>query len=277
MAKPQRAKTNQIAVLVNHLGNPFEASLVTHVETLLAERGYSMLLHTYHQELSEQRLMAMAGAIDGLMLIGQTLPDTLLAEYGRLGIPVVSLLQPAWRMHGVPYVDMNWTKAMRIIVEYLQQKGHERIGFMTHGHPAHYHTQRFSAFIQAVKVCQGKFDHADVLHGGGTYLKAFDAMERRIVNGGITFTALVCANDLMAIGAMAACRHHFIRVPEQLAIIGCEDILMSSETNPPLTTIQYSRETLCRAAADKLFGLLNGGEETEVQEIESFLLVRSSG
>jgi len=271
----RKHRTDQIAVLVNHLGNPFEASLVTFVESALAARGYSMLLHTYHQETSDNQLTALAARVDGLLLIGQTLPDQTIERYSELGVPIVSLLQPAWKKQGISYIDMNWIKAMRKTIEYLLSRGHQEIGFMTNGHPAHYHTQRFSAFIQAMQLCKGKFEHSNVLHGGGTYLRAFDAMEERLAEGALSFSALVCANDLMAIGVIAACRNHGVHIPSQLAIIGCEDILMSTETNPPLTTIQYSREAMSHAAVDLLFAKMNG-EEVNLPEVEGFLLIRSS-
>lgn len=267
---------HQIAMVVNHLGNPFEASLVSHVESLIMERGYQLILHTYQYEKSEIWLHSVADQIDGVLLLGQTLPDSAIARFREFGVPIVSLLQPAWYKQGVSYVDMNWIKAMRKIIEYLQSRGHTRIGFMTHGHPAHPHTQRFSAFIQAMQLCKGKFEHGNVLHGGGTYLKAFDAMEERIKQGNVSFSAIVCANDLMAIGVIAACRHHRIHIPGQLAVIGCEDILMSSETNPPLTTVQYSREQLTQAAVNLLFSKIYR-EEVSLKEIEGYLLLRDSG
>lgn len=271
-------RTNQVAVLVSHLGNPFEASLVSYVESALQQRGYSMILQTYRQESGENSLRPLAERVDGLLLMGQTLSDPTLEHFRQQGIPIVSLMHPAWEKHGIPSVDLNWLQAMRKTIEYLQSRGHLEIGYMTNGDPAHYHTHRFSAFIRAMQMCKGRFDHSNVLNGGGTYLKAYDAMEQRIVGGELTFSALICANDLMAIGAIAACRNYGVDIPRRLAIIGCEDILMSSEVFPPLTTIQYDRDKLSRAAVDLLMARICG-ERTDppAPMLEGFLVVRASG
>lgn len=266
--------THQIAVLANHLGNPFEASLISMVESQLAGHGYQMLLHTY-QHGSGQWLADAMDRIDGLLLLGQTLDDSITGRYREAGIPTVSLLHPTWEKADIPHVDLNWLKVMRRTIEYLQSLGHEQIGFMANGDPAHYHTHRYSAFIQAMQICQLKLDHASVLHGGGTYLKAYDAMEKKLLAGELSCTVLICANDLMAIGVLAACRNHGLRIPEQLAVIGCEDILMSSETNPPLTTIQFAREEMSRSAVALLLARLRG-EEIEVTEPEGYLVIRGS-
>lgn len=233
-----------------------------------------MLLHTYRSG-SANWLLSVTDRIDGLLLLGQTLDDTIIHKYQELAIPIVSLLQPAWEKPGIPHADLNWLKVMRRTIEYLQSIGHQQIGFMANGDPAHYHTQRFSAFIQAMQICQVKLDHANVLNGGGTYLKAYDAIDKRLTARDLSCTALICANDLMAIGVLAACRNHGLRIPGELAVIGCEDILMSSETNPPLTTIQFAREELSRSAVAMLLAKLRG-EESEVQDPEGYLVIRSS-
>lgn len=269
-------RTRQVAILVHHLGNPFEASLVAHVEAYLAEHECSLLLHTYGHQTEEEILPRLVERIDGLLLLGQSLSDSTIALYAERQIPIVSILQPAWEKPEIASADLDWLRAMRKVVAYLQERGHTSIGFMTNGNPAHYHTRRFSAFIQAMQLCNGKFDHDHVISGGGTFLKAYDALEQYLRGRALTFTALVCANDLMAIGALAACRDCGVRVPEQLAVIGCEDILMSSETSPSLTTIQYARDTLARGAVDMLLAKLNG-EEASPSVVEGNLLIRSSG
>ncbi len=274
-------RTGQIAILVNHLGNPFEASLVSKVETEVRERGYTLLLHTCRSDLEQELAAMLIDRIDGLVLLGQTLQDTTVAMLQERAIPIVSLLKPAWDHNGIEHVDLDWLQVMRKTIEYLQSRGHHRIGFMANGNPAHYHTHRLSAFIQAMKLCKAEFQHDYVISGGGTYLKAYDAMEQFLRSRDLAFTALVCANDLMAIGALAACRNNGVRVPGQLAIIGCEDILMSSETNPPLTTIQYARDTLAQGAVRLLFAKIDGGEadipKADIPQVEGYLLIRSSG
>lgn len=268
-------KSYQLAVLVNHLGNPFEAGVVSRIETAALARDYFVFVQTYRQETEEQLQSLLMGRVDGIILLGQTLMDATIEHFRNLNVPIVSITKPVWERRGIPYIDMNWMLEMRKAIRHLQERGHDRIGFMTNGNPAHHHTERFQAFLQAMQVCATRFDHANVINGGGTYLSAYSAMEERLRTGQLSFTAMLCANDLMAIGAIAACRDHGIAIPQSLAIIGGEDILMSSETNPPLTTIQFPREEIGRQAVQMLFEQMDGQEGGHCI-IEGELLVRSS-
>jgi DNA-binding LacI/PurR family transcriptional regulator len=95
------------------------------------------------------------------------------------------------------------------------------------------------------------FNSADKLDGRGRFEPAYAALTQRLESSGnrLPFSALICANDLMAAGCLAACRDRGAAVPGQLAVAGCEDILMSSQTNPPLTALRYPRPEAAEAAA----------------------------
>jgi DNA-binding LacI/PurR family transcriptional regulator len=92
---------------------------------------------------------------------------------------------------------------------------------------------------------------------------------------GFDFTAIVAANDLMAVGCLAACRKSGIVVPHQLAIAGCEDILMSSQVSPALTAISYPRMEIGLAATELLLSLIDG-DNRKTPRLEGKLSVRAS-
>jgi DNA-binding LacI/PurR family transcriptional regulator len=174
-------KSKQIAVLVQFLGNPFEAGILLRIETVAKANGYFVFFQTYEEEQEERLKELFMGRVDGIILLGQAL--------------MKRLLEPT-----------------------LEQ-----------------------------------------------------------VKSALPFRALVCANDLMAAGSLAACRELGVDVPGQLAIAGCEDILMSSQTNPPLTVIRFPRPEAAEAATLALFGIMDNQTLPEPDlRLQGELMIRES-
>jgi DNA-binding LacI/PurR family transcriptional regulator len=251
-------RSNQIAVLVNYLGNAFEAGLLLTIEHYFRARGYFVFFQTYTTMEEPELKSLFMGRVDGILLLGQSLQSETVEQFKSMGLPVVSIMQPLTEQGTIPYVDINWSLAMRKLVRHLQEQGHRRIGFMGGGQAAAHYTVRAQAFIEAIRL-EGLSWHAeDLLDGGGRFEQAAQTLNRTLASNSWSFTALVCASDLMAAGCLSACREHGLKVPSQLAVAGCEDILMSSQTDPPLTVLHYPRRSLAESAAQMLLDELEG-------------------
>ncbi|MBD2869250.1 LacI family DNA-binding transcriptional regulator [Paenibacillus arenilitoris] len=272
-------KTRQIAVLIHYIGNPFEAGLLLHIEETAKRHGYFVFVQTYEPEREEELRSLLVGRVDGILLLGQPVSEETLDYFGSLDVPVVSAMQPASGREataGVPYVDIDWPSAMRSLVAHLRGQGHERIAFMTAGGADSAYANRLEAFREAMAEEEAGAGPSAILGGGGR----FEAAERellRLIDGGgeLPFTALVCANDLMAAGSLAACRARGVAVPKRVAIAGCENILMSSQLSPPLTAIHYPRQEAGEAAMAMLLGRMNGSDGEPVR-LQGQLIVRGS-
>jgi DNA-binding LacI/PurR family transcriptional regulator len=267
-------RSQQLAVLVNDLTNPFEASILHGLETAARAAGYFVFFQTYRQEQEEELKMLFMGRVDGLILLGQSLKDTTVAHFRRLNVPMLSITKPIWDRKEIPCIDFNWVSEMRKIIRHLKGNEHRNIGFMTNGMLSSHHTQRLQGFLQALQFENGSFSQQNVLYGGGTFEGAYEAMRARIAQG-LVFTAIICANDLMAAGTIAACRDEGINVPKQLAVAGCENILLSNQTNPPLTTIHFPRENLGTLVMDMLLQMIDG-QKASPRFLEGELILRES-
>lgn len=255
-------KSKQIAVLVRFLGNPFEAGLLLTIEATAKASGYFVFFQTYEEAQEEQLKELFMGRVDGILLLGQYLNEATLDYFTVQGIPVVSVTRPYSQAckgdASVQWIDIDWPEAMRKLVRHLRDLGHERIAFMADSSSPHHYEWRYRAFIQALEGEGLRFHSSDRLNGCGRFEPAYAELAQRLKSSSnkLPFTALVCANDLMAAGCLAACRDQGAAVPGQLAVAGCEDILMSSQTNPPLTVLGYPRPEAAQAAATLLIALM---------------------
>ncbi|MDU0203374.1 MULTISPECIES: LacI family DNA-binding transcriptional regulator [Paenibacillus] len=268
-------KSRQIAVLINYLGNPFEAGLLINIEQHAKDRGYFVFFQTYKQEEEDELKGLFMGRVDGILLLGQSLKPQVVAHFQRLDIPIVSVLKPEGTELRIPYVDVDWLTEMVKLVRHLQQQGHTRIGFMGGGDTSQHYRVRLQAFIHALRDTGCTWHSEDLLDGEGRFETAERVLYAALTHQSALFTALVCANDLMAAGCLAACRKAGVRVPEQLAVAGCEDILMSSQTDPPLTAIHYPRPQIGEAAMRLLLDTIEGNT-AETPFFSGELMVRRS-
>lgn len=271
-------RTNQFGVLFNNLGNPFETGISLGLEAKAREYGQSLIFQTFEREEEEKLKTIFMGRTDGLILLGQSLnPET--AEYfDRLGIPLFSITTPVQAHPAIRILDIDWYQAMRDVLRHLQQNGHFRVGFIGSRMKDHHLHYRYQQFLRAVKETGMQFEEDWLLLADGRLEAAYLEMSGRLgANPRLPFSAIVCANDLMAIGVLSACKDKVMAVPEELSIIGCENILMASHTTPAVTTIHYPRRLSGFMAIDNIMKAANK-EEPAVWEDELTyeLVVRDS-
>lgn len=269
-------KSRQIAVLVNNLGNSFEAGLLLSIEHQARIRGYFVFFQTYISEEEEQFRSLFMGRVDGIMLLGQTLKEQVVDHFQSLNIPLVSVMKPVVLNHSVPFLDLNWENEMLKLVRHLLQQGHKRIGFMSGGETQRHYEVRFQAFLHALHQTGCEWHSDDMWDGMGRFEQAEKVFYDHLMNRSVAITALICANDLMAAGCISACRKAKVKIPEQIAVTGCEDILMSSQTEPPLTTIHYPRRQMGEAAIQLLLDLVEGKTREELPFTGELIVRRST-
>jgi DNA-binding LacI/PurR family transcriptional regulator len=275
----KRQRTEQIAVLMGAIGNPFEAGILLHVESTAQELGYIVFFHSYKPDNESKLIDLLHGRVDGVVVLGHSLRQETLEHFGQQGIPVMSLLTPAKRHTNYPVYDVDWVAAMRELVKHLLQQGHRRVGLIAHASKEHYLQIREDCFRSEAEAAGLMCDDNSVIRAQGNFESAEHGLAQwlGLHNGELPVTAIIGLNDLMAMGALSACRQHQLQIPEQMAVVGCEGILLSSQTNPPMTTLVYPRFELGREGMKWFIQRLKGEEPEELRSFRAALVIRSSG
>lgn len=233
-----------LGVLVPDLGNPFFAEVVGGVERVAAEQGYVVLLSDARETPPEKHLDALrARLVAGMILDGvgaNSLPPEALQGWN-----VVAVDEPSTRWPGV---ESDARGAGRMAAEHLLELGHRRFAFIGPALDVHRFRMRERGFVAALRD-RGIAIPSEWLRRVPPTVTGGQAAMRTLLAGNPRPTAVFCANDLLALGALKACAVARVRVPEQISIVGCDDIEMARVVTPELTTVAVpARELGARAA-----------------------------
>jgi LacI family transcriptional regulator, galactose operon repressor len=274
-------ETCTIGLVIPDITNPFFADITRGVEHLAYSRGYQVFL--CNSEEDTQRELAVIQSleekrVDGLILCSSRLDEEKLGNVVA-NLPAVVLINR--RLHKTDEdvfdsVILNDERGGWLATHHLIQTGHERIGFLA-GPPASYSgAGRRKGYLTALQQadlspveswisnCQPSVD--------GGYKATHDMLALFP-----QLTGLFCFNDLVAVGALQACEELGRRVPEDLAIVGHDDIPLAALVSPALTTCRVPRYELGATAVNALFERFQdcpGGCQQDVLEPE--LIIRES-
>jgi DNA-binding LacI/PurR family transcriptional regulator len=229
------------------------------VETLTPDGTYDRLLRSQHA--------------DGLIVSGPRRDDPSLAELVADGFPLV--LQGSMPGLRAPSVDVDNVAGARGAVEHLLSLGHRRIAFVTNA-PLRYTSarERLQGYREALAAAGVAYDHALVVEG------AFDAASGERATATLlartTFSALFVASDVLVLGAFGALREANRRVPEDVSMVGFDDIPLAAFFDPPLTTVRLPAFELGQAAGRALLDRIADRAVPQRTLLPTELIVRGS-
>lgn len=238
-------RSRQLLVLLPTIANPFFSEVVQGVEEAAGIAGHGVLVGATEGDPAREAVLArqlLTGVVDGMVLLTGRIPDGLdLAARAGQVVAVSETIAGA----GLPTVAIDNQAASRDATAHLRDLGHVAIAHIA-GPPGNVLTAQRIAGWRAIAGEGPAPAFGDFTMGSGeTAMRALLAMTPRP-------TAVVCANDEMAIGAIKAARDAGLRVPEDLSVVGFDDISFAAFTYPPLTTIRQPRRDFGRAAVAAL-------------------------
>jgi LacI family transcriptional regulator len=239
-----RRRSFALGLIVPDVRNPFVADVITGAERVAAAAGYAVLLCDQSTRDVRQHLdVLVARQIDGVLLdaVGAaSLPADALA-----GMNVVLIDEPSERWPGVA---TDAAEAGRLAAAHLLALGHRAIGFVGPATDVHAFRMRERGFVQALRAAGVAVDSTQWRRAPATVSGGREAM-RALLTGATRPTAVFCANDLMAIGAVKQCLVSGLDLPRDLSVVGCDDIELARYVTPELTTVAIpARELGARAA-----------------------------
>lgn len=249
-------RTHTIGVLLPDLYGEFFSELIRGIDQTAQARGYHVLLSSARsqRESLEAALRSMRGRVDGLILMT---PDLDAAAAGRslpAGFPVVLLNGPPSDAACDSFGIANFDGAAAI-VRHLASLGHRRIAIICGAEQNFDAAERLRGYRAALAELGLEVDPALELPGDFSEAAGHVAA-RRMLERAVRPTAVFAANDGMAIGALSAFREAGVRVPEDVAVVGFDDIPMARYVDPALTSVRVDISELGKSATDRLLDAL---------------------
>lgn len=255
--------------------DPFFAGFIGGVETVLDGAGYALLLQlaaTRDRVLHRLPLWARSEVVDGIFLTDVLADDPRFALVEELGLPAVAI-NPGSPRDGVATVHQQHLPGLRALLRHLLDLGHRRIAHIA-GPDGFVHSREraetWRTELEAAGLAPGVLVPGDFSSEGGA--QAADVLLRSADPP----TAVLCANDLTAIGFISRASVLGFAVPQDISVAGFDGIQLSGFTAPPLTTVQTSPHDLGAEAARLLLGLIATGEAEHSEIPPARLLIRGS-
>lgn len=261
-------------LIVEDITNPFFPELIQGFEELAVENGYEILVSSTSNILGRlttcvRRMLERKVEGVAVMTFGQEEP--VLDDLVSRNIPLV-LAEFRVDNPRISTILLDYQTGIQQAVNHLKELGHRQIGFISGPHTLHSANTRREAFLTSLKLAGLTAQEGILLEGNHTLDGGVHAFEKLAGSGSMP-TAIMCSNDTTAIGVLQAAYHAGMRVPDDLSLIGLDDIHFAEFTLPPLTTIRLSRIDLAKAAFNALRMM---AEQQEGEKIQREFLVSTS-
>jgi LacI family transcriptional regulator len=276
-------RTKTLGLVITTIVNPFYPELAQEIETTANSLGYNIILCCTHSDLSTEKKyidMLRSKGVDGIIFTSAHLNDSNIEELAEESFPIILVnrrtYEPAMRER-VDYVGIDNTRGGYVAVEHLIRLGHERIGVIGGQPDSSVGVERLEGGKKALRVYG--LEEKEVYFLDGDFLKGsgYEA-GRRFMGMADPPTAVFATNDYMALGAYEAIIDQGFKIPEEVALVGFNDIEFSSIKGIELTTIGQKKYEMGPVAVKMLVDRVEGRRTETVQEtiLDPELIIRKT-
>lgn len=271
-------KTKTIGLVIPDVRNPFFTDLARGAEDVANERGYSLLFCNTDDDLKKEIKYInnlIEKQIDGIALAGAAIRDQSLEENMDIKIPIVSLDRNVYFKGIEGKIEVDNFSGAYDAVNHLVQLGHNKIMFLSGQLNIKLSMDRLEGYKRA--LLDNSIDYNENLVIVGRYSSEFGYETMKNMELDREITAIFCGNDLIAIGAMNALKEKHISIPEDISIVGFDDIYISTLVSPPLTTVRQPSYEIGYLAIETLIDILECKKDfSKKVEIKLELKIRES-
>ena len=262
MARDLRVrKTDTIAVLLHNLSGPFYSELIRGVEEAGESLGFTTLAAGCSKSYDQGSLRLLhEGRVDGAIVLDPTISSPVLLRYARTNLPIVVLdrgLSGAFQSDFITAVGSDHKSGGYLAGQHLLAQGYRRFALIAGPVDSEHSHLREVGFFRALQEAEIDVSTIPVVHSDFTEPGGMKAMNM-LLDHEWSFDSLFCANDEMAIGAMQVLEARHLIVPQNVAVMGFDDIRLARYVNPSLSTIRQPMYELGVAAMKQLYRAMQG-------------------
>ena len=261
----QMQRTRMIGLVVTSIDDPFLSDILKGVEEVARAAGFSVLLSATHNDPDQEMAIIETlhrRRVDGILVASSRITSKYKKRLDHIRVPTILINSQAESQDNLlHWVAVDDESGAQLAVEHLLQLGHRSIGYLGVSCRPRSNQQRLQGYQNAldragmswrddwIVIAPGiEASHEEDVIAGRTSLSC-------LLDAGIT--AVFCYNDMVAVGALMTCHERGIAVPQELSVIGFDDIRMASYVTPPLTTIHQPKVELGQLAAGVMLDLLH--------------------
>jgi LacI family transcriptional regulator len=274
-------KTNQtrtIGVIVPDITNAIFPPIIRGIEDSLATGGYLAIVgNTDGVHEREQNLLAtfLARGVDGLILASVEREDDAVERAASENTPIVTVNRQVDR-DNVSSVAHDETEGIRRVLTHLASLGHRKIAMIAGPQTSSTGARRYAAFQQFRSALRLEIDERLVVFAASYNEASGEQGVEELIAVGADFTAVVCGNDRLAVGAIATLARLKLKCPEDISVTGYNDMSMMDRIDPPLTTVRIQQYRMGREAGAMLQRMIGGQTQAQHIVLPVELMIRGS-
>jgi len=268
-------RSSLYGLIISDITNPFFPELVKSFEDIAVQYGQEVLVANTNYDAARMEVCVsrmLQRKVDGVAIMTSEMDERLITEFRSRAIPLV-FLDTGTVGSLTSNIVVDYAAGVDAAVEHILGLGHREIAFISGPmtlRSARLRREEFVASLERSGMGAGMTEEGNhQVDGGHAAMARLLQRERRP-------TAVLASNDMTAIGALGAIHERGLRVPEDLSLVGFDDIQISAFTQPALTTVRLSREEIARVAFRALFSARQEGGKGTESRVRPALVVRQS-
>jgi len=272
-------KTHSIGLVIPDIANPFFPEIARGVEDIANKHGYHVILCNTDNDLKKEVAyiaMLQEKMVDGIILTASAMRASDTLDLSRIHVPVITVDRDVEeeKIKGKIIVD-NASGAYEA-VRYMLENGYKRILHLAGPYTSEPSRARYKGYCDAHTDLGKEISEELFIEGFYTSEWGYEGI-KAVLNKGIPFDGIFCGNDLIALGAMKALREQGINIPEDVGIVGFDDIYMTTMIEPRLTTVHQPNYQMGYKAAQMLIKFIEEEViEKQIEVLKTKLIIRES-
>ncbi len=253
------------------------SEIIEGVESQIKARGYNLMV-SYMDEKSirEEIIKIKKENVEGVLILATELKEEQIAAFSDIKVPLV-IVDNYLEHQDLTCIKINNEKGVYDAVKYFTDMGHRKIGYLHVSDNANNFSERYFGFLRAMEKCRLEIEHDNIFEiGSDGGDNVYRELKQKLQERESLPTAFFTDNDIVAMHLMRVFRELDYRIPEDISIIGFDNMALSEMLDPPLTTIQMPRYKIGIVAANTIIDINENVESVMRIEIGTKLIIRKS-